>query len=338
VTKPISLKILLQIMLKELRTYYNLGTPQYFFELFNSLKNNTATIYSKRDLEQLFYNRNINCRSIFDGCLELAFNIGILIIDETDTVRLNKTFQDFPFSKKQMCDKFVECLFLNLKDDDDFQNIFSSKNISYDIIYHSVQITYGAFGLKYASFKQLLIDFEIIKVHPITEIKKFIINSRYKKLFDKTILPEIKRRKIGIEEFQISLEQQQIYGEEAEKFVLKFEYDRLNGSKTIDWVSEYSVAEGYDIASFNDESSMVNDRFIEVKSFNGQPYFFWSRNEIDIARIKKYEYYLYLVDRDKINYSNYTPLIIQNPYLEVYNNEAHWDQRVEKIRFAIKTS
>lgn len=325
-------------MLRDLRTYDNLGSPQYFFELFNSLKNNAATTRSKRDLEQLFYNRNINGRSVFDGCLELAFNIGVLIIDDAHTVTLNKTFKDFLFSEKQMCDKFVECLFLCMKDDDDFQSIFSSKNISYDIIYHSVQITYGAFGLKYANFKQLLIDFEIIRIHPTTEIKKFIINSRYKKLFDKTILPEIKRRKIGIEEFKLSLEQQQVYGEEAEKFVLKFEYDRLKGSKTIDWVAEYSIAEGYDIASFNDESSRANDRFIEVKSFTGQPYFFWSRNEIDIARIKKNEYYLYLVNRDKIDELGYIPMIIQNPYTEVLTNEVAWDQRIEKIRFSLKTS
>ena len=46
-------------MLKDLRTFDNLGTPQYFFELFNSLKDNEETIYTKRDLEELFYNRNI---------------------------------------------------------------------------------------------------------------------------------------------------------------------------------------------------------------------------------------------------------------------------------------
>jgi len=325
-------------MLKDLRPFENLGSPQYFFELFNSLKGDSDIIWSRRDLEQLFYNRNINGRSIFDGCLDLAFHIKVLILEDTGIVTIDRTFSDFLFSEKQMCDKFVEYLFLILKDDDDFQNIFSSKNISYDIIYHSIQITNSAFGLKYACFKQLLIDFEVIKIHPTIEIKKFIINSRYKKLFDKTILPEIKKRKIGIEEFHISLEQKQIFGEEAERFVLKFEFDRLNGNKLIDWVAEYSVAEGYDIASFNEERSIYNDRFIEVKSFNGQPYFFWSRNEIDIARIKKDEYYLYLVDRNRLNEIDYRPMIIQNPYKEVYNNEVEWEQRVEKIRFAIKGS
>jgi len=325
-------------MLKDLRAFDNLGTPQYFFELLNSLKISYGVVWTRGDLEQLFYNRNINGRSIFDGCLDLAFHIKVLIINDIQTVTLNKTFEDFLFSEKQMCDKFVEHLFLTLKDDDEFQNIFSSKNISYDIIYHSIQITNSAFGLKYASFKQLLIDFEVIKVHPTIEIRKFIINSRYKKLFDKTILPEIKKRKIGIEEFQITLEQKQLYGEEAEKFVLKFEFERLNGNKLIDWVAEYSVAEGYDIASFNEEASPNNDRFIEVKSYNGQPYFFWSRNEIDIARIKKDEYYLYLVDRDRMNHIEYEPIIIQNPYKEVYNNEVNWEQRVEKIRFTFNTS
>jgi len=323
-------------MLKDLRIFDNLGTPQYFFELFNSLKSNEETICTKRDLEQLFYNRNINGRSVFDGCLDLALTIGLLTINEIGIVSLNRVFADFLFSEKQMCDRFVEHLFLILRDDDDFQNIFSSKNISYDIIYHSIQITYSAFGLKYANFKQLLIDFDVIKIHPTVEIKKFIINSRYKKLFDKTILPEIKKRKVGIEEFQITLEQKQIYGEEAEKFVLRFEFNRLNGNKQIDWVAEYSVNDGYDIASFNAEESITNDRFIEVKSFSGQPYFFWSRNEIDIARIKKKEYYLYLVDRDKINDIEYIPTIIQNPYTEVLMNETLWEQRIEKIRFSLK--
>jgi len=320
-------------MLKDLRVFDNLGTPQYFFELFNSLKNNDEVIWSRRDLEQLFYNRNINGRSVFDGCLDLAFHIGVLTLSNMETVKLNEKFRDFLFSEKQMCDKFVEYLFLILKDDEDFQDIFSSKNISYDIIYHSIQINISAFGLKYAGFKQLLIDFEVVKIHPTNEIRKFIINSRYKKLFDKTILPEIKRRKIGIEEFQISLEQQQIYGEEAEKFVLKFEFDRLNGNKIIDWVAEYSVAEGYDIASFEKEESENNDKFIEVKSYSGRPYFFWSRNEIEIARIKKHEYYLYLIERDRMYDIDYKPIIIQNPYMEVYNNTISWEQRIEKIRF-----
>jgi hypothetical protein len=323
-------------MLSGLRKYGNLGTPQYFFELLSSLHNNRVSVWTIRDVELLFYNRTINGRTVFDGCLLLAIEIKIITISEMNVLRLNETFSSFLFSEKQMCDKFVEHLFLILKDDEDFQDIFSSKNISYDVVYHSIQIGNSAFGFKYANLKQLLIDFDVITIHPSPEIKKYIINPRYKKLFDKTILPEIKRRKIGIEEFQISLEQKQIFGEQAERFVLKFEFDRLNGNKEIDWVAEYSVAEGYDIASYNTEDSLINDRFIEVKSFSGAPYFFWSRNEMDIARIKKDEYYLYLVDRDKINMNGYEPVIIRDPYIEIYKNEHQWEQRIEKIKFTFK--
>ncbi|QLH44999.1 MAG: DUF3883 domain-containing protein [Bacteroidota bacterium] len=174
-----------------------------------------------------------------------------------------------------MRDKFVEYLFKALKDDDEFHKIFCSDYLSHDIIYKSLQINNRAFGLKYSNFKQFLIDFEAIKTHPTAEINSFIINNRYKKLFDKTLLPKIKQRKIGIEEFQLEMEQQRIYGEEAERFVLRYEFDRLKGQKQIDWVAEYIVNEGYDIASYNNESDVFPNRFIEVKSYNGEvPYFF----------------------------------------------------------------
>ena len=261
-------------MLTDLRTYDNLGTPQYFFELFSSLKNDNAVIWTRRDVEQLFYNKNINGRSVFDGCIVLALKISVITIDEFENISLNEKFKDFLFSEKQMCDKFIEFLFLALNEDDNFHDIFSSENISYDIIYHSTQINNSAFGFKYSNFKQLLIDFDVIQIHPSHELKKYILNSRYKKIFDKIILPEIRKRKIGIDELRKSLEQQQIHGEEAEIFVLKFENDRLENKKGIDWVAEYSIAEGYDISSFQKKESFINDCFIEVKSYVGNPYFF----------------------------------------------------------------
>lgn len=322
-------------MLTDLRPFDNLGTPQYFFELFNSLKNDTGTVWKKRDIEQLFYNKNIDGRSVFDGCLFLAIQISIIKIDENECVSLNERFNDFLFSEKQMCDKFVEHLFLALSQDDSFYSIFSSEHLSFDVIYHSTQINNSAFGFKYSNFKQLLIDFNVIQVHPIQEFKKYILNSRYKKVFDKIILPEIKKRKIGIDELKRSLEQQQLYGEEAETFVLEYEKIRLNNKEGIDWVAEYSVAEGYDISSFLSLESTINDLFIEVKSYAGNPYFFWSRNEIDVSRIKGDNYFLYLVNRNKIKKEGYKPLIIQNPYKNILDDNG-WIKQVEKYKIELK--
>jgi len=321
-------------MLKDLRTFDNLGTPQYFFELFNSLNKNNNILWNIKDIEKLFHNRIVSGRSVFDGCILLANKIEIINVLDNGNILLNDTIKRYLFSEKQMCDKFVETLFLILKEDIDFHEIFSSKNISYDIIYHSIQINNSAFGFKYANFKQLLLDFDVIRIHPTPELKKFILNSRYKKLFDKTVLPEIKKRKIGVLELKELLEQQQIFGEEAEKYVLNYEKERLDNKEGIDWVAEYSIAEGYDISSFETINSISNDRFIEVKSYSGNPYFFWSRNEVDISRIKGESYFLYLIDRSQLNKDGYKPLIIQNPFKNILSN-IDWDKQVEKYKIEL---
>jgi hypothetical protein len=321
-------------MLEELRRYRNFGTPNYFFELLSRLKENQEANYTKTDIEKLFYNRVIDGRSVFDGCLEIAIKTEVLVF-ENNFLSLNNGVIDSLNSIYQMTDKFVEYLFNALKDDDEFHKIFCSDYLSHDIIYKSLQINNRAFGLKYSNFKQLLIDFGAIKTHPTTELNSFIINSRYKKLFDKTVLPEIKKRKIGIEEFRRAMEQQQIYGEEAEKFVLNFEFIRLKKQKEIDWVAEYIVNEGYDIASYNHESDDLPNRFIEVKSYDGEiPYFFWSRNEYSVAKRKKNEYWLYLVNRSEINLKEYKPKMIQNPIESVLNN-SEWIKEVDKYKIIL---
>lgn len=323
-------------MLENRKSFENLGTPQYFFYLLNTLNNNTDSVWKVRNIDELFYNKVIEGKSVFDGCISLAKHIDIIIVNEDDEITLNEEFKGYLNSEKQMCDRFIESLFLSLNQDDNFHNIFSSENISYDIIYRSIQIKNSAFRFKYSNFKQLLLDFAVIEIHPTKRINNYIFNSRYKKLFDKVILPEIKKRKIGIEELQKSLEQKQIYGEEAEKFVLNYEKNRLKNKEGIDWVAKYSVADGYDIASFNSVESKLHDRFIEVKSYAGSPYFYWSRNEMDVARIKKNDYFLYLVDRNQIKKESYEPLIIQNPYVNILQNESKWDKTVEKIKIELK--
>jgi hypothetical protein len=321
-------------MLNDLRTYDNLGDPLYFFELLKSLSGSEAIVWTIRDTEQLFYNKNINGRTVFDGCLALALKISVISIDDSGRITINERFKNSLFSEKQMCDKFVELLFQALNQDEVFYSIFSSEHISYDIVYHTPQINNSAFGFRFSNFKQLLIDFDVIQIHPTKELSKYILNLRYKKVFEKIILPEIRKRKIGIEDLKRSMEQQQIHGEEAEIFVLNFERKRLEEKDGIDWVAEYSIAEGYDIASYQKMDSESNDCFIEVKSYAGSPYFFWSRNEIDISRIKGDHYFLYLVDRNQMKNEGYEPLIIQNPFKNVLENIG-WSKQIEKYRISL---
>jgi hypothetical protein len=315
-------------MLEDLRKYSNLGTPNYFFDLLNTLKKTRETNWEISDVEKLYYNRVVDGRNIYDGCIDLGLKIEVLVL-EGKIITLNKSIAGFLKSIDQFSDKFIEYLFHSLAEDEDFLNIFSSENLTYDIIYKSLQISNSAFGLKFSNFKQLLIDFGAIKAHPSLHINCYLINSRHKKLFDKTILPEIKKRKIGIEEFKRAMELQQIYGEEAEKFVLAFEKKRLEG-KPVEWIAEYIVNEGYDIASYNEMNDMRYNRFIEVKSYDGpKPYFYWSRNEYTVAKRKKQEYWLYLVNRSEMNDENYKPLMLQDPFNGILKND-DWDKQVDK--------
>lgn len=321
-------------MLNELRHYDNLGTPSYFFQLLCLLQANHDAKWTSDDVNQLFYNKIIDDRSIFDGCIQLAIKIGLLFFQD-EYLFVDKKLSHALSSEAQMKDRFVEYLFIALANDDDFHQIFNSKYLSYDVIYKSFQISNNAFGFKFSNFKQLLIDFDVIAYHPTPEIKNFIINSRYKKVFDKQILPGIKKRKIGVEELRKTLEEQQIFGEEAEKYVLAFEKKRLNRKESIEWVAEYVANEGYDIASYNRESDNEHNRFIEVKSYAGsKPYFFWSRNEFLVARLRQDSYWLYLVNRDELLNNSYTPIMLQNPYENVFKN-SRWTAQVEKYKFEL---
>jgi hypothetical protein len=136
-------------------------------------------------------------------------------------------------------------------------------------------------------------------------------------------------KKISPEEFEKEQEQKKIYGIEAEKFVLTFEKKRL-GNKEIDWVAKYIVNEGYDIASYNEMNDLRYNRFIEVKSYDGpKPYFYWSRNEYTVAKRKKEQYWLYLINRSEMNNENYKPVMVQDPFNSILKND-DWDKQVDK--------
>jgi hypothetical protein len=318
-------------MLEELRRYENLGTPQYFWELLTQV-NECEDSWTVDDTNRHFYNRIVDGLSVFDGCVHFARIIGVIVVDDAGCITLDASFSPFPHTENHLHNKMVEKLLMALKDDDVLQNIFTSENVSYDIIYRSIQIDNSAFDLKYSNFKDLLISFGFLTPHPDSNISKYIVNGRYKRLFDQLLLPEIKRRKIGIDELRKSFEQKQIYGEEAERFALEYEKARLTGHASLEKVeiiSEYDVSAGYDLVSFNEIASSEIDRFIEVKSFTGSPYFYWSRNEMDTARIRRDSYYLYLVDRERINEDGYEPVIIQDPHENILNKPDDWNKRVE---------
>jgi hypothetical protein len=115
------------------------------------------------------------------------------------------------------------------------------------------------------------------------------------------------------------------YGNDAEKWVLDFERSKFSGKvsshlfERIERISEQSAGAGFDIISIKSENSLVPDKFIEVKSFGDERKFYWSINEMKVAREKRYDYFIYLIDRNEMDSPNYKPIEIKNPAEKILN-------------------
>lgn len=317
-------------MLDDLKRYEYLGSPNFFYALIEQITDSDKDDWTTRDITYMFANKMIDGRMDFNGCLAYARVIGLLVPVTEVSFSLAPSFKDCLGNKEDLQGKVLEHTFLLLKDTEEAREIFDPKHISYDVRSNDIEIKNSAFRFIYSNFKQLLIDFEFMYPHP--EINHFIVNHEYKKLFDIYVLPLMKEKKFSIDELLKSLEQKRIYGEEAEEFVVTFEKIRLSGHKSIQniqKISDYDVSAGYDVISFATESSKDIDRFIEVKSFDRKESFYWSRNEIEVAKIKRDEYFLYLVDRSKMSTEGYIPVIIQDPHRYVLKNVS-WNKIIEK--------
>lgn len=199
-------------------------------------------------------------------------------------------------------------------------------NSKFTIINDEIAIDIFSVQIKYRIFFTILQNLELLTK---TDNKGIVIVKNYalaKKFLERPL------KKISPEEFEKEQEQKRLYGIEAEKFVVDFEQKRLNNKKEIDWVAQYVVNAGYDVASYNNQDDANQNRFIEVKSYDGGvPYFFWSRNEFTIAKRKKEQYWLYLVNRSEMNNENYKPIMEQNPFNGILKNDK-WDKQIDKYR------
>ena len=315
-------------MLEEIRKYDNLGTPAYFWELFEQLKSDCP--WKANQISEYFLNRIIDGRGIFDGCVPLLISAGIIRVDENDFINLKSEYKDIFHTEKFFRGKLLEGFLIALAQDETCYDLFRPEHVSYDFVYSSIVIDFSAFGLKYSNIRKFLIDFSFIERHPDFPNKKLIIKPRWKKFFEERFGSEIRKRKIGIEELKKRREQQNISGEVAEKFILKFESMRLRNKEGIQWIAPYDSGAGYDVLSFQTTSSDKNDRYIEVKGYSGKtPYFYWTRNEVNVAIELAESYFIYLVNRDEIENSDYEPEMISNPIKNILESDV-WCKKIDK--------
>jgi hypothetical protein len=144
-------------------------------------------------------------------------------------------------------------------------------------------------------------------------------------------------------ELQDVLRAREKLGHEAELKVLKFESARLRDcpglAKRIKHVASENVGAGYDILSFTEIANCggFSDRLIEVKAVSPIDFrFYWSRNEIETARVHGPNYFLYLVPVSKNGFDMQKLKIIQNPFKQVYLDNKSWLRQDELVSFVAK--
>lgn len=299
-------------MLEKFKKFESLGTPKYLSELCSKLAVNKKR--TQKNVKEYFLNRIIDGRYIFDWWL--FFLILLWIIQETNGIlSLDEKFLELINNQEQFNKECLKKIFEKLEADKIFDEIFSQENMSYDIINKVIEIRNSSFTLAYSNFKQLLIDFKFLWLHPNGSEDKLIVNSEYRDMFDSKLLPNIHKRIMWLEELKKKLEYQEIEWEKAELFVIEYEKKRLGHKQNnVERISPYHAGAGYDILSCHSINSINQDRFIEVKSFSWKTAFYRTRNEVDQARIRKDDYCLYLINRDEMNNPEYEPIIIRNPY------------------------
>src|ERR1700722_11767220 len=101
-------------MLEELSAYENLGTPTYIFMLLSTLNENRDESWSTQDVRDLFFNKIVDGRSVFDGCVPLLFSVGIMSRNDKGFISLEPTFSSCLTSQGLMIDRFVEKLLTEL--------------------------------------------------------------------------------------------------------------------------------------------------------------------------------------------------------------------------------
>lgn len=220
-------------------------------------------------------------------------------------------------NKEEIQENIIDMIFHELIEN---KLLLTSGKIKYDSNRDIYIIKNTDFPLKYSNIRNMLIKLGFLYTDKYS-LNNLIINNNYLYIL-KNYLSKVEHR-MSLTKLEKLLEVQKQQGEEAEIFVLNYEIRRLKMlacKNKIKRISNIDVQAGYDIISFNSIESDYPDRFIEVKSYNDEIEFYWTKNELETSKQKKENYYIYLIDRSKMNSEEYIPYIIQNPYNNIYCN------------------
>lgn len=331
-------------MLEELLKHDKLGNKiELSFVLFKALS--TDEEQGLDDLKNFCITNVFSISRSFYGIICLFKFLSFIKI-ENEKITLcqnifnkNDFFQYHNYFEK---DHFYRCLFNKLIELNAIHDLFNENNLKFSKKTNQYYVKENLIPFYFFPIRSLLLSLDFL-IRDTFLNNHLLINEKFTGLFKSIIIDKLsnyknQKRKISLGEFKKRIAQKEEVGKIAELFVLKYEKNRLLGhpnKEKIKRISEKYVNAGYDIESFNDIDSFINDRFIEVKSYQDEISFFWSKNEVTKANKLKKKYYLYLVDRALMNEKNYIPKIFQDPYRKIFENDV-WKKEIENWKVTIE--
>ncbi len=297
-----------------LRQYDNFGRPEQLFEIVRLTGQAGGVPPSdfmrfqipKSAIDLLV---SISILDITDNCLRLRSHLAE-----------NKTPQTI-----------IEKVFESLKKVNLLHNFLNDGNVFYDRSFSRISIRNDKIPLQFSALRNLFVDMGFFVRGEVVKFE-FYIPPEHQNWFLSKVIPDIEASQLSNNPSQGLFDQRirkEKLGREAEEFVLNFERRvRIKHPKTenIQIISDIDTRAGYDIRSYSSDSALLLDKFIEVKSYYKSPYFYWSNNEVRVAKEKGAKYFLYLVDRNRMHENAYRPLQIANPVETVFGDSV-WDVR-----------
>ena len=201
-------------------------------------------------------------------------------------------------------------------------NIFDIDMFAYDILSRRFIFKNELFPLSFAGWRNTLISQGFFEINRDKVKTEFYISTQHEKLVASYC--KQRKRNIGLEHLKKQIEENCLAGEKAEQYVLQYEKKRISKYSLVEKIriiSDIDVCAGYDIVSFNSEDSSDYDRFIEVKAVSTSNSFYWSINELNTAKFKGKQYYLYLIDLQKTSSKDYVPIIVNDPASGLFDSE-----------------
>ncbi len=242
-------------MQEELRRCNSLGDVKSIYEVAK-----IAIVKHQTDVSSVsamcMFNSRISVKP--RACLLFFAELGLITITAEEvtstSIGLDIVAQDYRIFVRRTAELTLNYLFDN--------EIVSLDSISIDSDEGKYLIKKSAFPLSVAAFRNYLLDSGLLEDFSASFYE---LAEPYEPFFEESV--RLRRGTVTLEKLKELQEQQAEQGRRAEVFVVEFEKKRLCGHPKIDkirQISDFDVTAGFDILSFENQSSIKNDRFIEV--------------------------------------------------------------------------